>query len=167
VMSDAGGLHAGTPQPFIRTPFAERFAAISPDGHWVAYESSQSGTSQIYVTSFPQSGRVWQVSAKGGTVPKWSRTKHELYYYSTEDGRLMVAAYRITGDTFNSEQPRRWSDVKITNPLTGGGFDPAPDGSRILAALPARGEEPQISRNHVIFLENFFDELRRRTPGGK
>jgi serine/threonine-protein kinase len=167
VTSDAGGLHAGSPQPFLRTPFAERFARISPDGQWVAYESNQSGTSQIYVTSFPNPGRVWQVSSTGGVVPKWSHTKHELYYYSTADGRLMVAGYRIEGDTFNPEQPHRWSDINVTNPLTGGGFDPAPDGSHILAALPARGEEPQISRNHIIFLENFFDELRRRAPAGK
>jgi hypothetical protein len=79
----------------------------------------------------------------------------------------MVAGYRIDGDRFNPEQPHRWSDVKITNPLTGGGFDLAPDGSRILAGLPAQGEEPSISRNHVIFLENFFDELRRRVPAGR
>jgi serine/threonine-protein kinase len=163
VTSDAGGLHAGRPQPFIRTPFAERFAKISPNGQWVAYESNQSGTSEIYVTSFPNPGRVRQVSTTGGVAAHWSRTKDELYY-STEDGRLMVARYRIDGNTFNPEQPHRWSDIKLTNPFTGNNFDLAPDGSRILAVLPAAGEEPQISRDHVIFLENFFDELRRRVP---
>jgi serine/threonine-protein kinase len=79
----------------------------------------------------------------------------------------MVARYRIDGDTFNAEQPHRWSDVKLTNPFTEPNFDLAPDGSRILAVLPAAGEEPQISRDHVIFLENFLDELRRRVPAGK
>jgi hypothetical protein len=79
----------------------------------------------------------------------------------------MVAGYRVDGDTFNPDQPRRWSDVKLRSPWTGPTFSVAPDGSRILAVLPAGGEEPQISRNHVIFLENFFDELRRRVPAGK
>jgi hypothetical protein len=79
----------------------------------------------------------------------------------------MVAGYRVDGDTFNPEQPRRWSDVKLTNPWRGKNFDLPSDGSRILAVLPSEGEEPQISRNHVIFLENFFDELRRRAPAGK
>jgi hypothetical protein len=33
--------------------------------------------------------------------------------------------------------------------------------------LPTDGEEAQQSQNHVIFLMNFFDELRRKVPAGK
>jgi len=166
VTSDAGGLHAGTPQPFLKTPFAERFAHISPDGQWVAYESDASGRSQIYVTAFRNPGRVWQVSTMGGVASAWSRTKQELYYV-TEDGWLMVAGYRIDGENFNPEPPLRWSGVRLKSPWTGPTFSLAPDGSRILAVLPAKGEEPRISRDHVIFLENFFDEMRRRVPAAK
>jgi serine/threonine-protein kinase len=165
VTNDGGGLHAGSPRPFLTTPFAERFAHISPDGRWVAYESNASGTSQIYVTSFRNPGRVWQVSTTGGVGSAWSPTKHELYY-STNDGWLMVAGYRSDGVNFDPEPPRRWSDVRLTSPFRGVNFSVAPNGSQILAVLPAGGEEPPISRNHVIFLENFFDELRRRAPAG-
>jgi len=95
-------LDAGRPQPFLRTPFAERFAHISPDGQWVAYESNQSGTSQVYVTAFRNPGHVQQVSATGGVWPAWSPTKRELYY-STDDVQLMLAGYRVDGDTFKPE----------------------------------------------------------------
>ena len=34
----------------------------------------------------------------------------------------------------------------------------APDGKRIIAVMPVEGAEGQ-SQHHVIFVENFFDEL--------
>jgi Tol biopolymer transport system component len=45
----------GTPrvEPLLQTPFDKRNAAISPDGRWMAYESNESGQSQIYVRPFP------------------------------------------------------------------------------------------------------------------
>jgi len=39
-------------------------------------------------------------------------------------------------------------------------------GKRIAAIMPAEGQEDQKAQNHAIFLENFFDELRR-VPAGK
>ena len=42
--------------------------------------------------------------------------------------------------------------------------DLAPDGKRIVAVMPAEGPDMQRSQSHVVFLENFFDELRRRAP---
>jgi len=35
------------------------------------------------------------------------------------------------------------------------------------ALMAAEGPEAQQSQNHVIFLENFSDELRRRAPAAK
>ena len=42
-----------------------------------------------------------------------------------------------------------------------------PDGKRIVALMPAAGGDAQQVKNHVVFLQNFFDELRRRAPVGK
>ena len=42
-----------------------------------------------------------------------------------------------------------------------------PDGRRIAALMPVEGQEAQKAQNHLIFLENFFDELRRKVPVGK
>ena len=41
--------------------------------------------------------------------------------------------------------------------------DLAPDGKRIAALMPVETAEGQKTQNHAIFLENFFDEVRRRT----
>jgi hypothetical protein len=45
--------------------------------------------------------------------------------------------------------------------------DLAPNGKRIAALMPVDTSEGQKAQNHVIFLENFFDELRRKVPVGK
>ena len=56
-------------------------AEVSPDGRWLAYESNESGTSEIFVRPFPalDSGR-WPVSTGGGTQPLWSRDGREIFY---------------------------------------------------------------------------------------
>ena len=45
-------------------------------------------------------------------------------------------------------------------------YDLAPDGKRLAALMPVETPEEQQAQNHVIFLENFFDELRRKVPLG-
>ena len=41
--------------PYLQTPFDKRQGQFSPDGHWIAYTSDESGAGQyqIYVQSFP------------------------------------------------------------------------------------------------------------------
>ena len=78
----------------------------------------------------------------------------------------MVAAYAVKGDSFVDEKPRVWSEKQ----LMGLGIfnqaknvDLAPDGKRIIALMPVETAEAQKAQNQVIFLENFFDEVRRLT----
>jgi len=33
--------------------------------------------------------------------------------------------------------------------------------------MPAEAQEEKKAENHVIFLQDFFDEVRRRVPTGK
>jgi serine/threonine protein kinase len=63
-------------------------------------------------------------------------------------------------------KPRMWSEKKLAN-LSLGNYDLAPDGKRIVALMPDETTEGQKAQNHVIFLQNFFDELRRRAPTSK
>jgi hypothetical protein len=70
----------------------------------------------------------------------------------------------VTGDSFVADKPRVWSEKQLPNSATlSKNADPAPDGERFVALQPAGTEEAQKAQNHVIFLENFFDEVRRRT----
>jgi Tol biopolymer transport system component len=165
--SDGAGLRAGKPEVFLQTPSDERYPVISPDGRWLAYTSAESGNFQLYVRAFPDKGGKWQISSAGAAYPMWSRSGHELFFEGL-DNRIMVAAYMVRGDSFVPDKPRIWSERVLTNTANATrNVDLAPDGKRVVAVIPAEGGEGQQSRNHVVFLENFFDELRRRAPIGK
>ena len=143
---------------------------FSPDGRWLAYSSDESGTYQVYVRAFPGApsapGGKWQVSNGGGMSPVWSRNGRELFF-ETLDNRIMVAAYTVRGGSFAADKPRVWSEKRLADTGAPLNYDLAPDGKRIAAIMPADVPEEQKAQNHVIFLQNFFDEVRRRAPIGK
>jgi serine/threonine-protein kinase len=165
--SDSSGLRAGNPEPYLQGPSIERHPVFSPDGRWLAYDSNESGTIQVYVRAFPDKGGKWQISNAGGIYPEWSRGGRELFF-RTDDNHIMVAAFTVKGDSFVADKARVWSEKRIANSGPAGtNYDVAPDGKRIAALMPADAPGAQSAPNQVIFLENFFDELRRRVPTGK
>jgi serine/threonine-protein kinase len=164
LQSDSAGLKAGQPEVLLQTSSDERQPSFSPDGRWLAYESTESGDFQIYVRAFPDKGGKWQISSSGGAYPMWSRSDRELFFESL-DNRIMVAGYTVQGDSFMPDKPRLWSEQALTNTVNARkNVDLAPDGKRIVAVMPAERGKQQQSQHHVVFLENFFDELRRRAP---
>ena len=161
--SDGSGVHAGKPEVFLQTQADERFPSFSPDGRWLAYSSNESGMYQIYVRAFPDKGGKWQISNSGGAYPMWSHSGHELFF-ETLDNHIMAATYAVKGDSFVADKPRLWSDKQLAGMVNASrNLDLAPDGKRIVALMPVETAEGQKAQNHVIFLENFFDEVRRRT----
>jgi Tol biopolymer transport system component len=162
-ISDPDRPKVGKPEPFLRTPASENVPVFSPDGRWIAYRSTESGTTEIFVRPYPaRSGGKWQISTGGGLYAIWSNNGRELFY-QTVDNRIMVAGYTAHGDSFEPGKPRVWSDKKI---FYAGGLNMslANDGKRF-AVFPmpeaTGGEKGPV---HVTFLLNFFDELRRRLP---
>jgi eukaryotic-like serine/threonine-protein kinase len=168
VESDGAGLRAGKPEPFLQTPADELHPSFSPDGRWLAHTSDESGIYQVYVRAFPDKGGKWQISNSGGVFPLWSRNGRELFFRAP-DNRIMVATYTAKGDAFAADKPRVWSEKRLADfgPVGVLTYDVAPDGKRIAALMPADAPEEQKAQTHVIFLQNFFDEVRRRTPVGK
>jgi Tol biopolymer transport system component len=160
--SDTGGIQAGKTEPFLLTPFEERHPSFSPDGRWLAYTSNDSGNFQVYVRAFPDKGGKWQISSSGGVYPEWASNGHELFF-RTEDNQIMVARYTVKGDTFVADKPGVWSETRIANIGFFSNYDLAQDGKRIAALMPAEPPQGQQALNHVVFLQNLFDELRRRT----
>jgi Tol biopolymer transport system component len=159
------GWKPGTPTSFLSTAALEREPMFSPDGKWLAYQANDLGPFEIYVRPFPGPGGTWRISTAGGITPTWSRTRRELLYRSPEN-QLMVAAYTASGDSFRAEKPRLWAEGYV-GPQTGQrSFDLHPDGERV-AVAPELGsfDRPQ---DRLIFVSNFFDELRRiATPTAK
>jgi serine/threonine-protein kinase len=163
VDGSSGQLRAGTSELFLQTMGGSPHPAFSPDGRWLAYADSESGNYEVYVRAFPDKGTRWLISNGGGIMPVWSRSGRELYY-RTQDNRIMVATYSVTGDTFIAEKPHLWSEKQLENTGATSNFDLAPDGKRFAVLLPAEGPEPPAVQNHVILVMNFFDELRRSVP---
>jgi Tol biopolymer transport system component len=160
------GWKPGEPIPFLNTSSAEGEPAFSPDGGWLAYQSSESGSYEVYVRPFPGPGGKWQISTGGGVLPKWSRNGKELFY-RTPDSKIMVVTYTASGDSFHANKPQLWSPGQFTElGLFTYNFDLHPDGKRI-AVLKAPGAGQTDAATKVSFIFNFFDELRRRVPSGK
>ena len=76
----------------------------------------------------------------------------------------MTVGYTVSGDSFVAEKPRVWA----ANVRSAGGFDLAPDGKRVAVLVPVATQDASQTRSTtVVFVLNFFDELRRRAPIGQ
>ncbi len=98
------------PIPFANTKFSENNARISPDGHWVVYDSDESGKSEIYARPFPSGGGKWQISSSGGGFPMWSPDGHEVFYNGSA-GVLMAVEVKAAGSAFTASTPKRLFEV--------------------------------------------------------
>jgi hypothetical protein len=84
-------------RPVIATPYDEDAISPSPDGRWLAYQSDETGRTEVFVRSFPDVDRVKrQVSNGGGVAPLWSRDGRELFYLSATHDMMSVG---FTGST--------------------------------------------------------------------
>jgi len=120
------------------------------------------------VRAFPDKGGKWQISNNGGSYPIWSRNGHELFFESL-DNHILAVSYVVQGDSFVADKPRMWSEKQIGGAVNNSkNLDLAPDGKRIVALMPnVEDKGAPVAQSHIVFLENFFDELRRRVPVGK
>jgi len=100
-----------SPTPVMQTEFNEWNAQLSPDGHWVAYTSDESGRAEVYVQSFPVSGKKLQISADGGTEPRWRRDGRELFYVAAN--RMLMVVTVTSAPTFGLSRPMRLFDARL------------------------------------------------------
>jgi len=125
------------PFPFIQSSqFDESHAQFSPDGRFIAYESDESGSRQVYVTSFPGPGGKQQVSTNGGEDPVWRRDGKELFFLS--QGKLMAAEVKANSTSLDVSNPQLLFDAHSGF----GGFahyDVTRDGKRFIVATVGEG----------------------------
>ena len=92
------------PFPVVQSAANEAAAQVSPDGKWMAYQSDESGISQIYVRSFASGGGKWQVSATGGSQPRWRPDGQELFYIAS-DASLMAVPIGVIDEAIRFGEP--------------------------------------------------------------
>ena len=117
------------PFPVVKTKFDELFATFSPDGHYVAYQSVESGRNEIYVQEFPEPRNKWQISTQGGTQVFWRADGRELFYRAAS--RLMAVPIEA-GPAFTAGAPQELFQAPFADPVMRGHYRPAPDGQRFL-----------------------------------
>lgn len=93
------------PELFLQTPFGEYDGQISPDGHWMAYTSEESGQREVYVRPFPKAeGGPWRISTAGGEQPRWRGDTKELFYLAA-DGKLTSVSVKATSQPKPAFEP--------------------------------------------------------------
>jgi eukaryotic-like serine/threonine-protein kinase len=121
------------PYAFVESQFNSQMGMFSPDGHWVAYASSESGTEEVYVAPFPGPGGRVQVSSGGGTQPRWRGDGQELYYLSPEP-RMMAAQLTETAGDFRVGSVRTLFTVSPLGGVPGYLYDVTADGQKFIIA---------------------------------
>ena len=133
--------------------------AFSPDGRWVAFNSEESGRSEVYVTAFPTSGERWQVSSTGGVQPRWRRDGRELFFL-TPDGAMTSVEVKPKGAQLDFGPPQMLFKSGVVPNFGTEQYDVTADGQRFLMMLPqgALGARPRDSMtvwvNWVAALRN-------------
>jgi serine/threonine-protein kinase len=151
-------------QPLLNTTFNESAPAISPDGRWLAYESDESGRTEVYVQPFPAVERErWPISIGGGREPRWSRDGRELFFTDrsewTAPGVLMAVSVQ-PGSTFIRGKPT--AILKIPGGATLA-YDVAPDG-RFLFHFHPSALDGATNRQEIMVVQNWTEELKQRVP---
>jgi len=125
---------------------------VSPDGKWLAYTSSESGESQVYIRPISGTAARLVVSEAGGSQPVWGRSGIALYYQGRNGYMRAVIettpALRVSrrdlvlpGGVFGATAPQ---------------YDVATDGQRLLVLEPREGAA------RIVLVQNFIEELRAR-----
>jgi Tol biopolymer transport system component len=126
------------PIPFLKTSFNELLPVFSPDGRFIAYQSNESGRSEVYVQSFPVPAGKWQVSTAGGLEPKWRADGREIVYRAP-DQNLMAVEVK-TGDSFQAGVPKPLFPARTAPGLARNRYMAVPDDQRFLIVAPLKRE---------------------------
>jgi serine/threonine-protein kinase len=145
----------GSPRPlFSDSNYAGYNADISPDGRWMAYDSNESGQSEVYVRPFPA------VESR----PVWSRSGRELFFVTAAD-KMAVAAVRPAA-SFEYSKAQVLFDIPVSyrgtlSPFRT--FDVSADGKRFLM-LKNLASADTTQRRSIVVVQNWFVELKTRMP---
>ena len=105
--------------PLLHNEFNYWLGEVSPDGHWIAYESNESGNQiEIFLRPFPDvSGRREKVSIGGGRYPVWGPKGSGELFYLDLNGGMMAASVKLS-PILSLGRVTKLFDSLETNPRT-------------------------------------------------
>ena len=129
------------------------FPAVSPDGRWLAYASSQSDRSEVEVRSFGTQAGKWRVSTDGGEEPIWSRNGRTLFY---RNGDKWMEVEVTSTPEFRSGRPRQVITGPYVN-IPGLSYDVAADGR----FLVLKSEYQDKMSGQIEIIQNWPELLKQ------
>jgi Tol biopolymer transport system component len=134
-------------------PHDQAGGKVSPNGHWLAFRSNESGRDEIYVQSLAGGSIRYQASREGGSRELWSHDGKEIFYFSgnkafavkvTENqGELVLGRPELL---FESKSPMRDESVA-----------PGDKGFFIIRDVA----DPNAPGTQINVILNWFDELKQ------
>jgi Tol biopolymer transport system component len=126
---------------------------LSPNGHWLAYTSSESGTPEVYVIPFGGGQGKWQVSTSQGTGPKWGSDGKELYFANNVSRVLSAVPVKEANGTLQFGAAQQVAITPATQQFI---YDVMPDGKKILLNVVSQ----QVNQA-VTVVANFTAGLKK------
>jgi serine/threonine protein kinase len=139
--------------PLVQTPFDEVQGQISPDERWLAYTSLETDRPEVYIRSLSNAGTRWQVSAGGGTDPRWRGDTRELFYASADSWLMSVS---FVGARPGTQQ--RLFPIHMPTPVDPylSNYNVTSDGQRFLLKVPAH----DVTSTPIHVLSNWLHAKR-------
>ncbi len=98
---------------------------------WLAFQASDSGRSEVYLTKFPHPAAKYQVSQNGGTQPVWSKDGKTLYFLNASQ-QLVSVSVQAGGDSVQLGTPKVLFQTGVRTSISTGGYDLSRDGRFLL-----------------------------------
>jgi Tol biopolymer transport system component len=160
VEADASGKR--TPVPVIQSPGGERGAYVSPDNHWIAYMSNETGRDEIYVQPFSAGGNKasgkWMVSRGTRGMARWRGDSKELMFVDSEGAIVTVDV--APGAVFQASAPKKLFLMPLEllgNSNPGTLADATRDGQRLLMVMPV----PDSAQRELAVVMNWQAGLKK------
>jgi Tol biopolymer transport system component len=126
---------------------------LSPNGRWLAYMSTESGTAEVYVVAYGGGQGKWQVSTGEGSQPQWSKDGKELYFANDISRDLSVVPVKEANGALQSGAAQSLVRTPATQQFI---YDISPDGKKILLNVVSQ----QVSQS-VTVITNFPAAMKK------
>jgi len=144
------------PTRLVEGPFSKGQARFSPDGHFIAYASDETGKSDIYVVTFPTPTGKWQVSTNGGMQPRWRSDGKEIYYLAPTS-KIMAVPVKADGSTFEAGMPADLFETGLSGLGVRNHYTVSADGQKLMAGIRAGG----LAAPPMTFVLNWTAALKK------